>query len=368
MRADAPHANRVDRVTQVLMEKQVDALFVTPSADLQYLTGYSGRPSERPTVLAVTPGRVPIMVVPQLEAPRLQGRDDVEIRSYGDGDDPYQYMQSFLRDASQPARIGITDQAWSSVLLNLQTLFPTAAFVPASLLMRELRMVKDQDELALLHEAGRRADRAFEDLLRVHFAGLTEIEVSEALNRVLSEAGLARADWGPIVASGPNAASPHHITGTRHVLQGDAVVLDFGGVYDGYQADITRTVHVGPPDSHFKEVYATVVEAQQSAFEASRPGNTAGEVDRAARELIEEAGFGPYFVHRTGHGLGLDTHEEPYLVSGNTLRLEPGMAFSVEPGVYVPGRFGVRVEDTVAVYEDGPQRFNRATRELQIVG
>ena len=257
--------------------------------------------------------------------------------------------------------------AWAVVLLNLQRLFPAVSFVPASPLIRELRMVKGPEELELLHEAGRRADRAFGNVVQLRFAGRTELEIAEELDGLLAESGLARADWGPIVASGPNAASPHHLTGQREIHEGDAVVLDFGGVLDGYQADITRTVHVGTPDSRFIEVYESVVRAQEAAVVSSRPGQTAGQVDRTARTLIDDAGFGQYFIHRTGHGLGLDTHEEPYLVPDNELPLQPGMTFSVEPGIYIPGRFGVRIEDTVAVMDGGPQRFNHATRELQIV-
>ncbi len=359
--------NRTHRIAQVLRKQKVDALFVTPSADLMYLIGYGGHPSERPTILAMVPGRSPVLVLPQLEAPRLQGRADVEIRSYADGEDPYESVRTVVADPSTRVNFAISDQAWAGVLLNLQELFPFASFSSASSLMRELRMVKDLDEMELLHEAGKRADQVFENVAQLRFTGLSESELSEELNGLLSDVGLARADWGPIVASGPNSASPHHITGDRQIEHGDAVVLDFGGVFEGYQADITRTLHVGPPDSDFKEVYETVLKAQQAAFDASRPGNTAANVDRAARDVIDGEGFGQYFIHRTGHGLGLDSHEEPYLVVGNGLTLEPGMTFSVEPGVYIPGRFGVRVEDTVAVYKDGPRRFNHATRELQVV-
>jgi Xaa-Pro aminopeptidase len=359
--------SRIERMEQIFRVAGVDLLLVTPSADLLYLAGYGGHTSERPTVLAVVPGQVPVIVLPELEAPRLSGRTDLEIRSYGDGDDPYEYMRTFVKNPPGQITIAVSDQAWAVVLLNLQVLFPAASFVPASELIRELRMLKGPEELELLHEAGRRADRAFEGLVQLRFAGRTELEIAEELDRLLSEAGLARADWGPIVASGPNTASPHHMTGDREIHEGDAVVLDFGGVLDGYQADITRTVHVGTPDIQFVKVYELVVRAQQAAFEASIPGHTAGEVDGSARRVIEDAGFGQHFIHRTGHGLGLDTHEEPYLLANNGLPLQPGMTFSVEPGVYIPGRFGVRVEDTVAVYDDGPRRFNHATRELQIV-
>jgi Xaa-Pro aminopeptidase len=233
--------------------------------------------------------------------------------------------------------------------------------------MRQLRMEKSAEELELLHEAGRRADRAFEEIVQLRFSGRTEQQVSDELDLFLRETGLRGADWGPIVASGPNSASPHHMTGDRKIREGDAVVLDFGGVLEDYQADITRTVHVASPEAEFVAVYELVAQAQQAGFEASVAGQTAGSVDRATRGVIEQAGFGQNFIHRTGHGLGLDTHEEPYLVADNDLLLSPGMTFSVEPGVYIPHRFGIRIEDTVAVSDDGPRRFNHATRELLIV-
>jgi Xaa-Pro aminopeptidase len=358
---------RTDRMAEVLQEAKVDLLLVTPSADLRYLTGYSAHTSERPTIFAVSAGRESVMVLPELEAPRLSGRDEFEIRSYGDGEDPYTCIRSAVSDRSPHMTIAVSDQAWAAVLLNLQKLFPTASFVAASSLLRELRMIKEPEELELLHEAGKGADRAFEGLMQRTFTGSTEIELSQELERLVSEQGLAKADWGPIVASGPNSASPHHVTAVREIQEGDPVVLDFGGVLGGYQADITRTVHVGSPSSEFMMVYEVVARAQQAAFESSIAGQPASEVDRAARDVIDKAGFGQYFIHRTGHGLGLDAHEEPYLVVGNDLSLRSGMTFSVEPGVYIPDRFGIRVEDTVAVYEDGPRRFNHATRELQIV-
>lgn len=307
------------------------------------------------------------MVLPELEAPRLWGRDDLEVRSYGDVNDPYECVRSLVEDCSAPLKVAISDQAWAGVLLNLQSLFPSASFMPASPLLSQLRMLKSPEELELLHEAGRRADRTFGDLVQLRFSGRTEQQISEELDRLLRHHGLDRADWGPIVASGPNAASPHHMTGDREIHEGDAIVLDFGGVLEGYQADMTRTVHVGTPGKWFADIYELVIRAQQAGFEASAPGKTAGGVDRAARTVIQEAGFGDNFIHRTGHGLGLDAHEEPYLVEGNELRLSAGMTFSVEPGVYIPGRFGVRIEDTVSVDEEGPRRFNDATRDLRVV-
>lgn len=360
-------SNRVSRASALLAGANVDLLLVTPSADLQYLAGYGGHASERLTVYALSPGEAPKMVVPRLEAPRLSGRSDIDLRSYGDGENPYVCLRSAVAGRSEVISIAISDQAWASVLLEFQSLFPTATFVSAARLLRPLRMVKCSDELELLHDAGRRVDRAFQQLVTLSFAGRREMDVANDLDRLLQGEHLGRASWGPIVASGPNSASPHHVTGDREIRAGDAVVLDFGGELSGYQADITRTVHVGPASTRFEDAYELVLRAQQAGYEASIAGRTAEQVDRAARTVIRDGGFGDYFVHRAGHGLGLDIHEEPYLVAGNDLRLEVGMTFSVEPGIYLPGDFGIRIEDTVAVYSDGPRRFNEATRELQIV-
>jgi Xaa-Pro aminopeptidase len=228
-------------------------------------------------------------------------------------------------------------------------------------------MRKSADELVCLRNAGQSADRAFARLLASRFEGRSEEAIAADLNQLLREEGLDASDWGPIVASGPNSASPHHMTGDRVVREGDAVVLDFGGTVEGYYADITRTVHVGQPSKEFAKVYHVVRVAQAAGVGAVAPGVKAQDVDRVTREVIEESGFGEFFLHRTGHGLGLEGHEEPYIVEGNTLALEPGMVFSIEPGIYLSGRFGVRIEDIVALGPEGTESMNNATHELQVV-
>ncbi len=355
------------RAQALMKEAGIDLLLVSPSADLRYLTGYARGTSERPTLLALQPAREALMLVPQLEAAGAAEIAGVRLLTYSDTDNPFAVLSSALgignRGPSyttegratggvQPSRIAISDQTWARVLLQLQATFH-AAFVSAAPLLGRLRVVKGPDELELLERAGRVVDATVGELVRMQFAGRTERQIADEVNRLLREQDVEVAEWGPIVASGPNAASPHHMTGNREIREGDTVILDFGCSLEGYQADITRTVHVGEPSDEFRRVYTVVQEAQQAGVEAAGPGKTAQTVDRAARRVIDESGYGEFFVHRTGHGIGLEVHEEPYIVEGNELPLQPGMVFSVEPGIYLPGRFGVRIEDIVALTEQG---------------
>jgi len=317
--------------------------------------------------LAVMPDAAPLMLLPALEAPRLAAVNTLDVVSYGETDDPIARLAGSLPELPVAALVAISDQTWASVLLRLQRHFSGATFTPASTLLRNLRMRKDAAEIALLTDAGAKADSAFAQLVQLRFSGRTECELARELQNLLDRQGLEMAAWGPSVASGPNSSSPHHITGNREIHEGDSVVLDFGGQINGYQADMTRTVHVGTPDHEFVQVYNVVRRSQQAGVEAAQVGSIAESVDYATRAIIDDAGYGDYFIHRTGHGVGLEVHEEPYMVDGNALPLESGMVFSVEPGVYLPGRFGVRVEDIVATTDDGPVRLNSATRDLVIV-
>ena len=260
----------------------------------------------------------------------------------------------------------MTDRTWASHLLALERAGPERSFVAAGEALPLLRAVKDPDEIERLRVVAHAADGAFADVISLPFAGRAEAEVAAELDRLLREHGHERVDF-TIVGSGPNAASSHHEPGERRIEPGDAVVMDFGGMRDDYCSDITRTVFVGEPTDEEREVYAIVRAAQQAAFDAVRPGVAAQDVDRAARAVITDAGYGERFVHRTGHGIGLEVHEPPYIVEGNATPLEPGMTFSDEPGIYLEGRFGVRIEDQVAVTAEGAERLNDATRELTIV-
>jgi D-alanyl-D-alanine dipeptidase len=263
--------------------------------------------------------------------------------------------------------VAVSDRMWAAVLLRLQQVFPRARFQRLQTFLARLRMVKSESELELLRRAAHMGDRAFEKIVELRFTGRTERTIARDLEELLTGEGLAGGRVGPIVASGPNAASPHHEAGDREIHEGDAVVLDFGGSVDGYQADITRTVYVGIPDTEFRHVYDVLRQAQDAGVAAVRPDVPAESVDRAAREVIDAAGYGAFFMHRTGHGIGLDGHEEPFIIASNTLPLRTGMTFSVEPGIYLPGRFGARIEDIVAVTADGQERLNAAPRDLIVV-
>ena len=251
-------------------------------------------------------------------------------------------------------------------LLGLQQALPGTRYVSMTAALPMLRAVKDAEELERLAAAGAAADARFEEILEVRFAGRKETEVAADLAELLHRHGHSQVDF-TVVGSGPNGANPHHEAGERTIEEGDMVVLDFGGLKDGYGSDTTRTVHVGEPTDEERDVHELVRRAQQAGFEAVRPGVACQEIDRAARAVIADAGYGDHFIHRTGHGIGLTTHEPPYMVEGETQPLEPGMCFSIEPGIYLAGRFGVRIEDIVAVTEDGGRRLNSTTRELQIV-
>jgi D-alanyl-D-alanine dipeptidase len=229
-----------------------------------------------------------------------------------------------------------------------------------------LRAVKDADELARLAAAAEAADAAYHDILTVPFAGRTESDVGADLAALLRKHGHSQVDF-TIVGSGPNGANPHHEVGARVIQDGDMVVLDFGGLKHGYGSDTTRTVHVGEATDEERDVHDIVRAAQQAGFEAVRPGIACQEIDRVARAVITDAGYGEQFIHRVGHGIGLTTHEPPYMVEGETRMLRPGMCFSIEPGIYLSGRFGVRIEDIVTVTDDGGRRLNQTPHEMAIV-
>lgn len=359
--------DRLQRSLAVLAAGGVDLLVVTPSADMLYLIGYSARPSERPTLLVAGRDRPPIVIIPELETGGVEDVSGLQLRVYAETEDPFALLADVVEGCRAHIKISVSDQMWAAVLLRLQSAFSEAEFIPASPLLRQLRMRKSADEVDLLSQAGAKADAAFQQIVQLHFAGRTERQLGFEIADILRAQGLDTAEWGPIVASGPNSASPHHMTGERVVHEGDVVVLDFGGSVQGYQADITRTVHVGTPDREFHHVYDVVRQAQEAGVRAAELGVSAESVDRAARGVINTAGYGTFFMHRTGHGIGLEAHEEPFIIAGNALHLEPGMTFSVEPGIYLPGRFGVRIEDIVALTESGPRRLNTASRDLIIV-
>jgi Xaa-Pro aminopeptidase len=363
----ADFERRMARAVDHAREAGLAGLLVTPGPDLVYFTGYDPIVvAERITMLVIDVERGPAMIVPALERASAQeapGVAAVKLSDWSDGEDPYRATGRLLQ---ADGRYAISDSAWAMHVLGLQEALAGSSYVAMTAALPTLRAVKDEQELERLAAAAAAVDACFEEIAQARFEGRRESELGADLARLLLEYGHARVDF-TVVGSGPNGANPHHELSDRVIERGDMVVLDFGGSKDGYESDITRTVHVGQPSDEAREVYEVVRNAQQAGFEAVRAGVACQEIDRVARGVIADAGYGEYFIHRTGHGIGLTAHEPPYMVEGETLPLQPGMCFSVEPGVYLPGRFGVRIEDIVTVTADGGRRLNNATRELRLV-
>lgn len=362
----AVFTERRRRASEILRARGLAALLLAPGSDLTYLAGYRMFGSERLTCLVVGADGASTLVVPELESPRARTiAPDLEQRTWGETDDPYAVAASLVRGAGD---VALSDQMWALFVVHLQHALGGRRTVLASGVTRELRMRKEAQEIEALRAVAAAADRAYARVIRGQFAGRREREVAADLAALLRDEGHDEVVF-TIVASGPNGASPHHETADRRVERGDAIVLDFGGTRGWYCSDITRTVHVGEPPAEVRTVHDTVRRAQQAGYTAAVEGATASSVDAAARRVIDDAGYGPHFIHRLGHGIGLDGHEHPYLVAGNEQRLEPGMSFSIEPGIYLPGRFGVRIEDIAFLAADGrAEPLNRADHALAIVG
>ena len=357
------HAERIARLQEELRRNGVDVALFGPGADLFYLTGFDAHLSERLNLLIVPAEGSPEFVVPTLEAPLVgDAARLMELHTWSDGEDAAAVAAGRIGDIAGKT-VAIGNHLWSAFLLRLQEKLGQAAWIEAAPIIRPLRMIKDQAEIDALAEVSRLTDEAWEEFIEGGpISGLTETQAMRRLADLTEKRGVKRV-WG-ICASGPNAASPHHHTADRIIQEGDSVIFDWGGNLNGYNSDMTRTVFVGQPSDEFRKVYATVLEANEAAFAAVKPGVPLQEIDRAARKVITDAGYGEAFIHRVGHGLGLEVHEEPYLVEGNDLPLAAGMTFSDEPGIYLKGNLGVRIEDTVVCTEDGAIKLNHATRKL----
>jgi Xaa-Pro dipeptidase len=359
-------SKRLDRASAAAEKAGVDALLMAPGSDLQYLLGAGGGSFERLTCLVVPAEGAPVLVVPKLEAPGYDavptGRLGLELATWVDGEDPYALVGSLVPGAS---RVAVGDMMAALHVLGLRGALPAAEQVLAGPIVRELRMRKDAEEVDALRKAGAAIDRVHARMAEFLQVGRTEAAIGADIAAAIVAEGHTVADF-VIVGSGPNGASPHHSLSDRVVEAGDVVVIDIGGpVAEGYCSDSTRTYVMGEPrDSDVSQTYAVLQAAQQAAVAAVRPGVAAQDVDAAARAVIADAGFGEFFIHRTGHGIGLDVHEHPYIVGGNDMPLDPGMAFSVEPGIYQPGRWGARIEDIVVVTEDGVEALNKQPHNL----
>ncbi|MDP8904562.1 MAG: Xaa-Pro peptidase family protein [Chloroflexota bacterium] len=388
----ARYAQRLERAQALLPEHDASALLIGVGADLLWLTGYAAMPLERLTMLVIPARGTATLVVPRLEVPAAEAapavdRQLVELVSWQETEDPFALVARQLAEAkSRPeiqlgalggawGRLGtllVSDRLWASFLLRLQEQIPDAAFGLASTILADLRAVKDAEEIELLRRAAHAADRVVATIAMGRLVGRSEADVAHEVRERLVAEGHDVAAFA-IVASGPNSASPHHEPSERTIRPGEPIVLDIGGQLEGYYSDITRTLWVtggdgAAPTDDFVRLYDVLQRAQTAGREAVAPGVRCADVDRAARAVIEAAGFADQFIHRTGHGIGLEGHEHPYLVAGNDRPLAVGHAFSVEPGIYLAGRHGARIEDIVTCAGTGPDVLNEAPRELYVVG
>lgn len=361
------YATRRERAGERLREVGADALVCFPSRNLQYLTGFATDPGERQFLLVVPADGAATLLVPELYGTQLREETSVgDVRTWADGDDPRAAVRDVLDDHGlRDGRLLVDDTMWARFTQDLRAVAPDADWGLASEALADLRVRKDGTELAALRSAAAAADATVNDLrdLGADAVGLTERELASWIADRLAAHGGTGTAFETVVAAGENGAKPHHGHGDREIRAGEPVVLDFGTRVDGYPSDQTRTlVFDGEPPAAYREVHRVVREAQAAAVDAAEPGVTAAAVDRAARTVIEGAGYGDAFVHRTGHGVGLDVHEEPYIVADNGRELEPGMVVSVEPGIYLDERFGCRIEDLVVVTADGCERLNATDR------
>ena len=358
------YRSRMERARARMGELGIDALCLSVGPDLPYLTGYTALPLERLTMLVVPRQAEAVLVVPALEAPRVVDRPEVfVIEPWSETEDPIRLVADHLRGVGV---LAIGDQTWARFVLALEASLPGTRFVPANRVTAPLRVIKDAGEVAALQRAAAAVDEIAASLRERPFRGRSERDIAREIVERMLDHGHERANFA-IVASGPNGASPHHEPADRILVAGDVIVCDFGGTMDGYCSDITRMYAVGIPATEVLDDYEILTAAQEAAVRAATVGTPCAGVDAVARGALADAGLGEFFVHRTGHGIGMEAHEDPYLVAGNADPLQAGHVFSVEPGVYLPGRFGLRLEDIVVATEDGPRRLNAAPRDLAIV-
>jgi Xaa-Pro aminopeptidase len=367
MDSDLYPASRLTSAAQAARAAGLDALLLTPGPDLRYVTGYDAIQMERLTCLVLPAAGPPFLAVPRLELPAAQaspaGGMGIEFVAWEETEDPFGLVAARLGDVGS---VGLSDRMWALNVFKFADALPSAAPRLASEALRPLRIRKSQGEIAALREAGAAIDRVHARVPGFLRPGVTEREAGAQIAEAILAEGHATVDF-VIVGSGPNGASPHHELSDRVLSAGDVVVVDIGGTMpSGYCSDCTRMYSLGAPPDDFLAYFKVLRSAQDAGCSAVRPGVTAESVDQAARSVIEDGGYGEWFIHRTGHGIGLETHEDPYIVSGNTTPLEAGMAFSVEPGIY-PGPHGARIEDIVVCTPDGVERLNNAPRDLVTV-
>ena len=361
---------RMDAVRRGLVSVDAAAAALGLSSNLRYLTGFSDEPGERLLLLIVPHEGEGTLIVPELYAGQIEEHSPAAtLRLWSDGEDPLKLVWEVAQKLDPlPGKLLLDDSLWALFALPLQDAFSGRVFGLASDVMEGLRERKDEGEVTAMRRAGEIADAAYAVVTAGQISGLTEVELAGRLESAMLAGGADGIAFETLVASGPNSALPHYRAGRRRIESGDVVILDFGCRVNGYCSDITRTLVCGEPGNELRGIHEAVLCAHKAAREMVRSGVQAQEIDAAARDVLTGVGYGSNFTHRTGHGIGLDVHESPYIVDGNEQRLDLGMAFSIEPGAYFAGAYGVRIEDVVVVTEEGAEAMTHAPHELRRVG
>jgi Xaa-Pro dipeptidase len=363
------YKKRQERLNQIIQQAGLDGLVLNAGPTLTFLTGLHFHLSERPVAAFFQPGEEPAIVLPELETGKLS-KVSFPFRSHAYGEDPAKWGETFRQAAEKShlsgKKLGLEYRSFRVLELRLvEAASSGTQYVSGEAVVAQIRMQKDQAEISAMRQAVEIAQRALKETMSSIQVGITERELAAELTLQVLRAGSdSEMPFSPIIASGPNSANPHAVPGGRTLEPGDLLIIDWGASYGGYVSDITRTFAVGKIDPELEKVFNTVLEANEAGRSACRPGTTAGEVDQAARAVIEGAGYGEFFTHRTGHGIGLEGHEDPYIYSGNQLELLPGMTFTVEPGIYLPGRGGVRIEDDVLMTTGSAESLTSLPREM----
>jgi len=360
---------RYAKCREVMAQTGLDCVIVFPGTNMYYLTGFMEEPLERLLVAVLPRSSEPVFIVPELYEKQVKSCTWItEVRAWKDNENPSKLLSEVLRSLSLlNGKIALDTKMWARFFLMFLNVAPKAVYSDASEVIDGLRAVKSKEEIKVMEESASIADRIIKRIIDASGVGSREKEIANLVELEFRKLGVESVPFRPIVASGPNGAFPHHKPGVRRFKRGDSVVLDLGAAYKGYCSDITRTIFIEKCGSKEKTVYELVRHAQQLAFESIAEGLEARRVDRAARSHIANKGYGEKFIHRTGHGIGLDVHEAPYIWEGNAQILKTGMTFSVEPGIYLPDRFGVRIEDIVIVEGKKARRLNKVSRELTVI-
>lgn len=361
---------RIDKLLTALQAEKLEVIVLNPGTSFFYLTGLSFHLMERPVIGLFSRDEKPVLVVPELERTKAEGSTlDIEVRTYGE--DETSRIQAFqsVTDKLNGRHVGVEPLRLRVFELRLlENVAPDAQFVSAASVLTNLRILKDEAEVQSMRRAVAIAEKALEATLPLVRQGMTERELEAELVVQLLRAGSeTELPFSPIVASGPNSALPHATPTERCLLVGDLLILDWGARAQGYISDITRTFAIGEIDAELEKVYRIVQEANAAGREAVRPDVTCGQIDRASRAVIENAGYGEYFIHRTGHGIGLDAHEPPGIRADNDLRLAPGMTFTIEPGIYLPNKGGIRIEDNLIVSPNSGECLTSYSRDLEVI-